>query len=523
MAGSGKEVGPGGFAAGSGAMTRPSRTASGFLAVTILALAAVGGAHVIDSAPRSENTAHTASGTVTVSRAVFGRPVPAGFVGISMGPRDIVRYNGTNPRAPNPVFEQLLRNLAPGQPVSLRIGGDGTDWSWYPIAHVARPPGAKYVLTGAWLGLTRAVAQATGARLILGVNLEADSRTVAGGEARAMLDGIGRKSIEAFELGNEPELYGSFSWYKTPDGQHVFGRPRSYDFADFLRDFANISGALPRIPLAGPATGSPAWMRQLGHFLAANRRVGVVTVHRYPLKHCTSSSNVTIGELLADSSSRGLANSVAAYVGVAHAHRAALRIDELNGVSCGGQRGVSDTFASALWALDTLFEMARVGVDGVNFHTVPLAINELFSGDYSKGRWHSFVHPQYYGMMMFAQAAPPGSRLLRIAGPTGAGLHVWATRAPNGQVRVVLINDATRRAQQVTVRIPSVQGTATLARLEAPGIAAKSGVTLGGQSFGRSTYTGVLSGNQSTTTVAPSGDAYTVRLPAASAAMLTLG
>ena len=53
----------------------------------------------------------------------------------------------------------------------------------------------------------------------------------------------------------------------------------------------------------------------------------------------------------------------------------------MNAVSCGGVRGVSDTFASALWALDTLFEFSRVGVDGVNFHTVPNTINELISAD----------------------------------------------------------------------------------------------------------------------------------------------
>jgi hypothetical protein len=466
--------------------------------------------------------ASPATSTITVSGAAMGRAIPAGFVGISMGPRDIVRYNGTNPRAPNPVFEQLLRNLAPGQRLSLRIGGDGTDWSWWPVPHMARPPGAKFPLGRSWLGLTRAVAEATGAGLILGVNFEADSRRVAAAEAQAMLSGIGRKWIEAFELGNEAELYGSFGWYKAPDGHHVLGRPRGYNFSDFLNDFANIAGALPHVPLAGPTTGAPSWMQQLGHFLSAEPRVGVATVHAYPLKHCTSASHVTIGELLSDSSSRGLANSVARYAGIAHAHRVPMRIDELNGVSCGGERGVSDTFASALWALDTLFEMARVGVDGVNFHTVPLAINELFSGDYSKRRWHSFVHPQYYGMMMFARAAPPGSRLLRLSGATGAGLHVWGTRAPNRQLRIVLINDATGRSQVVKLRIASTHATATLERLEVPSIGALSGVTLGGQSFGRSTSTGVLAGTPRISEVAPSGGTYAVMLPAASAAMLTL-
>jgi hypothetical protein len=125
-------------------------------------------------------------------------------------------------------------------------------------------------------------------------------------------------------------------------------------------------------------------------------------------------------------------------------------------------------------------------------------------------------------MMMFAQAAPPGSRLLRISGANRGALHAWATRAPNGQIRVVMINDATNGSQQVTLRIPAARGSATLERLEAPSITAKSGVTLGGQSFGQATYTGKLEGSSTDTKVAPTGGAYVVKVPAASAALLTL-
>ena len=67
-----------------------------------------------------------------------------------------------------------------------------------------------YALTPGWTAVTRALARALGARLILGINLEADSTAVAGTEADALVAGIGRGRIEALELGNEPELYGSF-------------------------------------------------------------------------------------------------------------------------------------------------------------------------------------------------------------------------------------------------------------------------------------------------------------------------
>lgn len=93
---------------------------------------------------------------------------------------------------------------------------------------------------------------------------------------------------------------------------------------------------------------------------------------------------------------------------------------------------MSNVFASALWALDAAFQMARVGVDGVNFHTFPGARYELFSFKRRHRRWRGFVAPEYYGLLTFAEAAPPGSSLLRVSGSLG-NVRAWATRAPEGR------------------------------------------------------------------------------------------
>jgi hypothetical protein len=514
-------------------MSRHSRTVLGLIVVAVVVAAGAAGAHMLTSGSGggtgsgSEGGmgtgAKTAGATVlTVSPGTVGVPIPAGFVGLSMEFRGLEAYAGADPKRLNPVFEQLLRNIGPSQRGLLRIGGDGTDWTWWPVRGMARPGGVRYDLNRNWMDVAKALTRSVGLRLILGINLEADSRRVAGAEAEAMLRYIGGGPIAGLEIGNEPELYGSFPWYKSASGVHVRGRPSSYDFAGFVHDYSTMAGAIPRAPLAGPSTGSPTWMQELGRFLAAEPRVRVATLHRYPLKHCGKhATTLTIGELLSRSSSAGLADSVARYVAVARAHHLPLRIDELNAVSCGGQRGVSDTFASALWALDALFEMARVGVSGVNFHTVPRTINELISSDFARGRWSSYVHPQYYGMMMFAQAAPAGGRLLRVSGASGA-LRAWAVRAPAGALRVVVINDDPHGSREVVVRLPVAHGTATVERLAAPSLGAKSGVMLGGQTFGSRTTTGVLAGKQALSSVKPSGRSYALRVAVGSAAMLTV-
>lgn len=488
--------------------------------LTALMLAASFGISACSNA-LSAQLAPPRSPVLTVQSGVIGRPVPAGFVGLSMEYRGLEAYVGQNPKALSPPFVQLLRNLAPNQPFGLRIGGDSTDWTWYPLPHVGRPPGVRYDLGPNWARVAHALVQTLDARLVLGVNLEASSRTVAAGEARALLAGVGRRYVQALELGNEPELYPSFNWYRTPGGVGVKGRPRGYGFPHYLGDFSSFARALPPVALAGPSAGGPQYESQLGSFVHAEPRVGLITLHAYPLKHCTRSTVVTPGQLLSDGSEAGLANGQFGYVRIADRRHLPLRIDELNGVSCGGKKGVSNAFVSSLWMLDTLYQMARVGVAGVNIHTVPNTINEVIGSSQVHGRWQAKVHPEYYGMMMFAQAAPPGARLLRTSSAADPGVQDFATRARDGHVRVVLINrDAGSRT--VAVRIPSGHGPAVLERLEAPGLQAEGGVTLGGQSFGAQTTTGRLAGASRLSTIKPSSGSYPVTLPGSSAAMLTL-
>jgi Glycosyl hydrolase family 79 C-terminal beta domain len=493
-----------------------------FLIATVATLAACGAGAAVCTATARRGGAGTGATLLTVGTDTVGPAVPAGFVGLSVELPAIISYAGKDPQAINPVLEQLIRNLAPGQSPVLRLGGDSTDWTWYPVPGMGRPPWVRYTLNPNWLQVTRALVQALDARLILGVNLEADSAKVADAEANALIGGIGPASIDALELGNEPELYGSYSWYRTPTGRPVAGRAAGYDFSSFVHQFSNVARSLPPAALAGPAVGSSNWITKLGPFLAAEPRVGMATLHRYPLKRCSAKDHVTDAELLSESSSVGLANSVARFAAIAHARGRALRIDEMNSIACGGQRGVSNTFASALWSLDALFAMASVGVDGVNLHTVPNSINELFTFKQVDGVWQGSVRPEYYGLLMFAQAAPAGSRLLELAGPTRGVVRAWATLAPDGHARVVLINTSPVAARVVTVRAPSATVPAALEQLTAPALTATSGITLGGQTFGSATGTGLLAGTALPTSVVPGAGGYQVTLPAASASMLTL-
>jgi Glycosyl hydrolase family 79 C-terminal beta domain len=474
---------------------------------------------VLSAGPAAAAAAPT---TVTVGHAT-GRAIAPGFVGLSMEYRGVSAFTGDDPAAPNPILAQLIRNLAPGQRPVLRIGGDSTDWSWWPVTGMKRPVWTRLTLNTTWMAIAQTLEHETNARLILGVNLEADSPRIARTMADALVSGFGRSSVDALELGNEPELYASFGWYHTNAGKEIPGRPAGWSPQAHATDFAHIAASLPNVPLAGPSTGSPLWMSQLGPFIRAQRHLGLITLHRYPLKHCIASNHISATQLLADSSSTGLADSVAPYVRLAHGRGLPLRIGEMNSVACGGAPGVSDTYASALWSLDALFEMARIGVDGVNIHTAPAAVNELFGFTHTASGWQGDVHPVYYGLITFAQAAPAGARLLQTTSTRTPGLKAWATKAPDGHTRIVLINKSMTATRTTAIIVPGAATTATLELLTAPSTQSKTGITLGGSGFGTSTTTGVLPAPTSAPVIhAPHGGHFTVKLPPASAALLTL-
>jgi len=453
--------------------------------------------------------------------------IPSGFVGISLETWALESYAGTDPGKLNPLLIRLLSAISPDAGV-IRIGGSSADATWWPVRGMTRPPGVSVTIDGRWLAVARALADRTRSHMILDVNLEDPDPRVSVAESRALLAGVGRRRTAALELGNEPELWGSWSWYRTSTGRQVMARRRHYDMTDYARDSARFAKAIPSVPLAGPTDWAPKWLARLHQFIAAVPRVRLVTLHRYPLAHCFTKRSApqfpTIAHLFTTGESNLLTWGLAGAVATAHAHQLPLRLDELNSVSCSGAPGISNTFASALWALDALFTVAQLGVDGVNIHTFPGAKYALYDFTHSQAGWQARVHPEYYGVLLFTRAAPPGSRLLRLSWTSWGPLRAWATRGPDRHIRVVLINQGLLHGRTVAIRIPGGTTPASVVRLEAPSVYATTGITIGGQTFGDTTATALLGGTKQTETITPSKrGVYRITLPPASAALLTVG
>jgi hypothetical protein len=472
---------------------------------------------------------------LTVGSGTTGRPISPNFLGLAFEYNTIPRLAGAAPGSVNPVFAQLLSNLDPAGGALIRVGGLSTDRSWWPVKGMGQPLGVTYNLTPAWTAAARNLAQATHAKLILGVNLEANRTRISQVEASELVNGVGAGNIAALEIGNEPDLYTLIPWYKTqhgkpvpwylPTGTPVFARRPTYGPQAFAQEFGRTLRVVPTVPVAGPETGNAPWMSTFSRFVSRGSQVRMLTAHAYGLNQCitdpASPQYPSVPNLVNIANSRDLAAGLGPYVSLIHRDGGTFRIDEMGSVSCNGRAGVSNTFASALWLMDSLFQMASQGIDGVNLHSYPNSANGLFDFTQSHGQWQGVVHPLYYGALMFAQAAPGGSRLLRISSGPQTDLRAWATLGTDHKVRVLLIDDNLHSPAQTQVRVARGVGPAAVEGMGASSAYATGGISLGGASFGADTATGVLPAPQPQAVTARTGG-YAVTVPAGSAALLTI-
>ena len=475
--------------------------------------------------------------SVSVSGTAVTRPLPRGFLGIAIRFGTVTGWEPGGSAPPNPVLAHLVHNLNPTGRPSIRIGGESTDRSWWPTPGVSRPLGVTETLGPAWGRALKQLAVSTDAKLLLGLNLEANRPRLDRNEAHQYLRLVGRHYIGALEIGNEPDLYPLIPWYKLVDGKvepwyvhggtPVFARKRTYGPAQFGQELARTLAVLPKLPEAGPETGHPEWVQQFVDVVRPRGLPMTLTSHAYGLNQCVKDpaarSYPSVSHLLTLFASReNMLHYDAPYISLAHADGGSFRVDELGSVTCHGRAGVSDTMASALWALDALFYLDSQNVDGVNLHSYPGSSNGLFDFTHVNGVWAATVHPLYYGAVMFAGAAPEGSRLLAVRGGALPKLRAWSTLGTDHKVRVLLINDSLQSTGQITVHSPIGWGsrTASLERLLAPSATATTGITLGGQSFAAGSD-GVLAAPRPLT-VSPQRGAYTVTVAPGTAALLTL-
>ncbi len=403
---------------------------------------------------------------VTVDTAAPGRAIPADFLGLSYEKNALVEPHF---QPDNAVFVQLHRNLGTG---TLRLGGNKvelTRWQAEAAAALDKKTG-QAVIGRATLDGLYGFLQATDWKCLHGLNLAGNAPEQSADEAAYALK-VGARSVLAFEVGNEPNLYVNHA-----------ARKEGYSCAQYLPEAQAAIKALrtknPGIVLAGPATArrTDHWFDDAVAGLKGQLQIG--TSHLYALSGGSTnpkSANFPTAENLL------LPGTMAKDLQMVDEHRRAAeaaglryRLAECNTVSNGGRAGVSDTFVSALWATDFLFAVAEHGADGVNFHC------NLKPGSYSpistaKGGTSYTVHPLYYAMLLFHDAGQ--GRLLPTQTTSAANIVAHATLDADGRARVVLVNKDLTQGVVATIRVGGNFKEGSQSRLSAPQVTAQDGVT----------------------------------------------
>lgn len=421
------------------------------------------------------------------------------------------------------LFERAVSLLrAPGDgPMILRVGGDSAELTYwnhdlvrpsraeltYFKHDLVRPSRGPFALTPGWFQQADRLVTQLHLRVILDLHLMGRLPHMAAAEARAALARLPAGSVRGFEIGNEPDRFGN-----------------GYSVDDYARDFRTYARALkrvaPRVALMGPAITDTRrnfnWL--YSSMVDDGPGLGVLTGHRYSLNACdkaTAPAYPTIARTLAESSSVGMARSVSAAVRLAHHRKRPFRLDELNSVTCGGLAGVSDAFATALWAPDALFALLSTGLDGLNLHIRPDRINSPFRLTPHGLR----ARPLLYGLILFVRTLGHGGRLvqLHLHATRSVGLKAWAVRIRRNELHVLLINKSTEPVN-VDLRVPS-RSNATLERLLAPSAQAAVGVTLDDQRLGPN---GSWLGHQVIERIRQRAAGYWLTVPRFSAALVSV-
>jgi hypothetical protein len=433
-----------------------------------LAIALISVLNVFGVNPGTDPAALSLSASIDLQKP--GARVPREFLGLSFemsSLRRIARY------AERGDLVAMLRSLGPGV---LRFGGVSADTrvAWTDAATPLPAWASKALDAGEFRDL-RKLAARSGWHVLLTIGLAHYDPRAAAREASAAKRALGGW-LAGVELGNEPDAYARHGLRSEP---WTFSR---YD-AQVAAYRRVIEKAAPGLKLVGPDVSGSLIFESWGRGVAIHERPALLTGHHYPLG-CHTVPAPTVARLLSLPIRRAEDASLQRYVGVSLRGAIRFRLDEANTVSCGGETGISDRFASALWAVDYIAHAMVAGVVGINLQGNPANCKGYTPVCAPTRRLLAqgalTARPEWYALLL--SKALIGDRPLHtIVSPSKANVDVVALLSGAGKLHVLIVDDDLPGAKHVLVKLHVGRfGRATVLSLTAPSPSATEGVRLGG-------------------------------------------
>ena len=334
------------------------------------------------------------SATLTIAPSTTLATVPADFIGLSYESAQLA--NPAFFSAENIPLIALFSELS-DQGV-LRLGGGTSEFTAFTTEEPSSPPPFDAVgpdtsknvksdtpITPKSLRNLRAFLDACNWRCLYGLNLGRGPIDRAAEEAFQVQEKLGPRLI-AFQLGNEPD-----AWRNRY-------RPATWSYADYWKEWsvahAAVVARVSQAKFAGPDVSNKiAYVTGFAEDVKKSAPDVVMLTSHYYAMGPAGAPGMTIDKLLSPDPKleRDLQTAMAA------TRSAGLPYRMSEGNSCwnGGQPGVSDTLASALWVADMMLEFASFGCAGVNLHGGGNGFYTPIAGTLASG----FVcRPEYFGM-----------------------------------------------------------------------------------------------------------------------------
>jgi hypothetical protein len=413
--------------------------------------------------------------SVTIDPFDPGAPVPERFLGLSF---EAAALDQISDYAHSGNLVNLLRSLGPGM---LRFGGITADENvaWTDSA-TPLPAWASSGIGPTQMHEIGVLARRSGWQVLLTVGLAHDEPVAAAREVAAAHSALG-PYLAAVEIGNEPDSYGAHGFRQLPwIAQGYEEEVTGYREA--------IEALTPGVPIAGPDVSGSGVFGEWGEEEALAQKPALLTGHHYPLG-CAQTPAPSIEELLSPVIRNLEARSLATYLKVSNLNGIPLRIDETNTVSCGGVAGISDTFASALWATSYITQAMSAGAAGINLEGSPAnctGYTPVCAPDPTAlARGTLRAQPEWYALLLTSSLA--GDRPLPTAftaegsPEVSPNLVAASFSAPDHTIKVVLVDDEPSGASPLalSLNLGEPMGAASVVRLTASSQSATGGVLLG--------------------------------------------
>ena len=407
--------------------------------------------------------------TATVNNTRIGS-VGADFTGFSFEKSELVsRIFSSGSTQVIAVFKAL------GQGV-MRIGGSAVESIvWDPSATRGQQTGKISSFdVDAFAGFLNQInATKINWRIIYGIRLRGNTIDLAAQEAVYAASKLGA-GLYAFSLGNEPN-YTTFGTYyaggvyydnvfrvqwqtlrnailqRMPDAKFVGPDATDGNVTSYTIPFA-----------ADPKTGGDGLESLAQHYYRIND--GGRTLDKSTL--------INMLLTVPDTSLVSLLSKVKTAAGSRK-----FRITETNSVTSGGLDGVSNTYASALWALDHAFTIAKGGASGIHFHGGDAAFYTPFT---FQSATFKATQPIYYGILFFAMMG--SGDLFDLTFDAGRqNISAYAIKV-GSNFKIMFVNKEVSQGFEVTLNLATVSGM-TARHLTGSTLTSANNVQIQGQTY----------------------------------------